>query len=137
MARKHGEQNTITKIQTFVNKCLRWIVGIRWIDIVTNVELWRGSQQEPVSDIIRRRKWRWIGHILRRPVTDITRHALSWNPAGKRKRGRPRNTWQRSVEDEAKKVGKSWPQIRKIAKNRVRWRIFVDGLCSALIDGHK
>ena len=28
------------------------------------------------------------------------------NPAGKRRR-RPRNTWQRAVKDEAKKVGKS------------------------------
>ena len=64
-------------------------------------------------------------HTLRKPVTDVTRHTLSWNPAGKRI-GRPRSTWQRSVEDEAKKVGKSWPQIRKLAKNRVRWRAFVD-----------
>ena len=92
---------------------------------------------EPVSDIIRRRKWRWIGHTLRKPVTDITRHALSWNPATKRRRGRPRNTWQRSVEDEAKEVGKSWPRIKKLAKIRVRWRTFVDGLCSALSDGYK
>ena len=104
-------------IQTFVNKCLRWILGIRWFDKVTNVELWRRSQQEPVSDIIRRRKWRWTGHTLRKPVTDITRHALSWNPAGKRRRGRPRNTWQRSVKDETKKVDKSWPQLRKLTKN--------------------
>ena len=99
---------TITKVQTCVKKCLRWIIGIRWFDKVTNVELWRRSQQEPVSDI-RRRKWQWIGYTLGKPVTDITRHALSWNPAGKRKRGRARNTWQRSMENEAKKVGKSWP----------------------------
>ena len=97
---------TITKVQTFVNKCLRWILDIRWFDKVTNVELWRRSQQEPVSDIIRRRKWRWIGHTLRKPVTDKTRHALSCNPAGKRRRGRARNTWQRSVEDEA--LNESW-----------------------------
>ena len=108
---------TITKVQTFVNKCLRWILGIRWVDEVTNVELWRRSQQEPVSDIIRRRKWRWIGHSLRKPVMDITRHVLNWNPAGKRRRGVPRNTWQREVEDEAKKGGNSWPQIKKMAKN--------------------
>ena len=99
---------TITKVQTCVKKCLRWIIGIRWFDKVTNVELWRRSQQEPVSDI-RRRKWQWIGYTLGKPVTDITRHALSWNPAGKRKIGRARNTWQRSMENEAKKVGKSLP----------------------------
>ena len=29
-----------------------------------------------------------IGHTLRKPNTNITRHALMWNPQGKRKRGR-------------------------------------------------
>ena len=88
---------------------LRWIFGIRWVDKATNIELWRRSQREPVSDIIRRRKWRWIGHTLRKPVTDITSHALSWNPTRKRRKGRPRDAWQTSVEDDIKKVGKSWP----------------------------
>ena len=34
---------TKIKVQTFVNKCPRWILGIRWIDKVTNMELWRRS----------------------------------------------------------------------------------------------
>ena len=36
-----------------------------------------------------------------------------------------------------KKIWKSLPQIRKMAKNRMRWRTFVDGLYSALSDGHR
>ena len=47
---------TITKVRIFINKCLNWILVINWVNKVTNVELWRRSQQEPVSDIIRRRK---------------------------------------------------------------------------------
>ena len=47
---------TITKVRIFINKCLNWILGIKWVNKVTNVELWRRSQQEPVSDIVRRRK---------------------------------------------------------------------------------
>ena len=46
---------TITKVRIFINKCLNWILGIKWVNKVTNVELWRRSQQEPVSDIIRRK----------------------------------------------------------------------------------
>ena len=30
-------------------------------------------------------KWGWIGHTLRKPATNTTKHALSWNPQGKRK----------------------------------------------------
>nr|KAG5706735.1 hypothetical protein BaRGS_007238 [Batillaria attramentaria] len=37
----------------------------------------------------RQRKWRWVGHTLRKEPCNITRQALVWNPQGKRKRGRP------------------------------------------------
>ena len=38
--------------------------------------------------------------------TDITREALEWNPQGKRKRGRPKITWRRTVLEEAKSLTK-------------------------------
>ena len=57
--------------------------------------------------------------------------ALKWNPQGKRRRSRPRNTWQRSVEDEMSKTGHSWHTLDQMAKNRVRWTGIVSGLCSA------
>ena len=52
--------------------------------------------------IIMRRQWRWIGHFMRREQDNITRTALHWTPEGKRKRGRARNTWRRTVEAELK-----------------------------------
>nr|KAG5711937.1 hypothetical protein BaRGS_026378 [Batillaria attramentaria] len=45
---------------------------------------------------VRRRKWRWVGHTLRKEPCNITRQALEWNPQGKRKRGRPKQTWRRT-----------------------------------------
>ena len=50
-------------------------------------------------------KWRWVGHTLRRPVS-IARQSLTWNPQGKRKKGRPRNTWRRDLEKETAKIKK-------------------------------
>ena len=52
------------------------------------------------------RRWRWIGHTLRKPSTNITRQALFWNPQGKRKRGRPRNSWRRDLEADIKRLGR-------------------------------
>ena len=43
-----------------------------------------------------------------------------WNPPGKRRRGRPRNT-RRSVESEMKKVGQRWMNLERVAPNRKRW----------------
>ena len=44
--------------------------------------------------------------------------ALVWNPQGKRGRGRPRNTWRRTVLEEAKGVKKACVEIKTDTKNR-------------------
>jgi hypothetical protein len=35
-----------------------------------------------------------------------------------------------SQSEEAGKAGKTWKGVRALAQNRVRWRCFVEGLCS-------
>ena len=117
------------KLQTFINSCLRKILRIRWPNVITNEELWRRTQQEPVEDLIRQRRWRWIGHSLRKPASSCTRQALTWNPQGKRKRGRPRMTWRRELEADTKKSGHNWGQLERMAQDRDAWRAFVCGLC--------
>ena len=87
-------------------------------------------EQIPVENEIKTRKWRWIGHTLRKDSNDITREALEWNPQGNRKKGRPKITWRRTVLDEAKSVGKVWAELKTYAQNRVRWRELVAALCS-------
>ena len=119
------------RVQSFVNKCLRRILRIWWPNYINNQELWQQTNQLPPPLQIRKRKWTWIGHTLRKDPSSITRQALKWNPQGKRRRGRPRNTWRRSVEDEMSKAGHSWHTLAQMAQNRVRWRGIVSGLCSA------
>jgi len=47
-----------------------------------------------------------------------------------RQTGQGENTWQRTVLEEAKGVKKTWVEIKTDAKNRVRWEILVEVLCS-------
>ena len=70
-----------------------------------------------------------LGHTLRKPSTSITRQALSWNPQGKRKRGRPRNSWRRDLEADIKRLGLTWSQLERKAQDRDSWRTLVGGLC--------
>ena len=92
----------IMRVQTFINRCLRRIMKIGWEDRVKNEDLWERTGHSPVEIEIGRRRWRWIGHTLRKPRKNIARHALQLNPQGKRGRGRPRETWRRCVERETK-----------------------------------
>ena len=95
------------------------------------------TQQRPVEEEIRRRRWAWIGHSLRKPVTSTTRQALTWNPQGKRRRGRPRNTWRQDLQADTRKMGYTWNQLERMAQDRGLWRSVVDGLCPKRGDGHK
>jgi hypothetical protein len=120
---------TISKLQVFVNRCLRRILNIHWPEVISNEELWRRVEETEISIQIKRRKWNWIGHTLRKGHDTIEREVLDWNPQGQRRRGRPKQTRRRSVHNEALGEGKSWGEVKQLARNRIRWRRFVDALC--------
>ena len=119
----------IKNIQSFINKCLRRILGVHWPEKISNLNLWQQTRQKPVEQEILQRRWRWIGHTLRKPTSSTTRHALIWNPQGKRKRGRPRNTWRRDLEADTKELGLTWGRLERLAQDRDAWRTLVGGLC--------
>lgn len=125
------------KIQVFVNRCLRRILRIFWPNTISNEELWRKAELRDINMEIRRRKFGWIGHTLRRVPDEICNRALVYNPQGQRRRGRPKNTWRRSTLDEinstvqpgANRYNDIWG-LKELAARRTRWKNFVDGLCS-------
>lgn len=123
-------QTNMKKLQGFVNRCLRRILCIFWPNTISTTELLQLTENTTIEAEIMKRKWTWIGHILRRPQNDITRAALQWNPQGHRRPGRPQNTWMRTINRECSAVNKSWNQIKALANNRSRWREIVNALCS-------
>ena len=106
------------KIQIFVNRCL---------NIISNKDLWKVTGQEDINLEIRKRKFRWIGHTLRKEDGEVPKAALLWNPQGNRKRGRPKNSCRRSVIKEA---GRSWNELRFLAADRQKWKGLIDNPCS-------
>ena len=109
----------------FVNRCSRKILKLKWTDKIRNEQLWERTGQVPIQTEIGRRRWKWVGHTLRKGKNSITRQALQWNPQGSRGRGRPRETWRRCMEREMKDVGMTWVALSKKAQDRDVWRMFV------------
>ena len=120
------------KLDVFQSKCLRRILGIFWPQTISNEELYRRTGTAPLSQEIRKRRWLWIGHIHRMGRDTIPRVALRWSPPGKRTRGRPKETWRRSVEREIKDQGWNWGQITLWAQDRQHWQALVKALCATL-----
>ena len=86
------------KLETFQTKCLQRIVRIFWPNMISNTELLRRTDCEIMSTVMRRRRWRQIGHVCRMPPDAIPKVTLRWTADGRSKRGRPKETWRRSVE---------------------------------------
>ena len=47
-------------LQVFLNRCLRKILRIFWPNIISNENLWKQTNEEPVQIQIKRRKWRCL-----------------------------------------------------------------------------
>ncbi|KAK3760073.1 hypothetical protein RRG08_064743 [Elysia crispata] len=84
---------------------------------ISNEDLLEQCQQETMETIIIRRRWKWIGHVLRKEQDAIPRVVVQWRPEGHRKRGRPKTTWRRTVEAEAAAMGQSWGTLRMLAQD--------------------
>ena len=67
---------------------------IRWFDMVSEEELRRRTGQENIIEKLRVNRLRWFGPVLRMPDHRIPKQALRWRPAGRRRVGRPKDTWQ-------------------------------------------
>lgn len=115
-------------VDTFLHKSLRRILKIYWPQRVSNEEVRERAGIEIISVTIKRRRWKWLGHVLRMENTRHAKLAVTWTPEGKRKRGRPKETWRRTTERERKDLGfLTWTDATKVAADRDRWRGLVNG----------
>ena len=122
------------KLDVFPTRCLRRILRIFWPNTIPKEKLYHRTNTNAISTMIKCRRWRWIGHVQRMNQDAIPRIAMRWTPDGRRKRGRPRETWRRSCEKEMKRSGMTWGQIQKRATDRQQWRSLVLALCA---NGHE
>ena len=126
-----GETWTMTaadydRLDAFDSQCLRKILGIRWQDFVTNVEVRRRTRQPLASATLKARRLSLFGHTTRLAPSVDTRMALNGAfapPRGwKRPRGRLRNTWLSTVKDDLAPLSIGLYSAVQKAHDRQGWR---------------
>jgi hypothetical protein len=65
------------KLQSYVNTCLRFILGIWWPNVISDEDLWERTRQKETWKEIRYQKWKWIGHMLRQDNESIDKKPSS------------------------------------------------------------
>ena len=126
------------KLDVFLHKSLRRIMKIYWPMKTSNEEIRNRANISTISEQIFRRRWEFVGHILRMDPSKHPKMALTWAPEGRRSRGRPKETWRRTAEKERTALGfSSWNEAAVAARDRAAWRKRVSGPIPTLGYGHK
>ena len=99
-------------------RMVRWMCGVSLRERKTSDQLRRMMGIEPVVDVVKRSRLRWMGHVLRKNESDWVRKVMEINVEGSRARGRPRRTWLNIVEENMCARGLT----REDAQDRRKWR---------------
>jgi hypothetical protein len=65
---------------------------VKWCDFIINTAMREENQQEYISSFIKRKRWSYIDHVMRKNDMNITQQQLFWVPTKKRNKGRPKET---------------------------------------------
>ena len=116
------------RIDIFVQKCLRRILKIYYPNMISNEELYKLAKVQKVTDTIKYRRRRYLGHILRQDPAKYQHAVVRWKPDGKRNIGRPRETWFRTVERDLRNMRiNNWQDAYDEAQDRNNWRKLICG----------
>ena len=61
--------------------------------------------KETIDQLAMANSVRWYGQVLRREDVHVLRRALDFEAEGEWKKGMPKRTWKKQVEEESMKVG--------------------------------
>ena len=70
----------------------------------------------------------WYGHVLRREDGHVLKLVLDFEDEGQRKKGRPKRTWKKQVEEESMKDG----MRRKDSLCRSKWSVSMNKIAAVL-----
>ena len=94
---------------------------------ITNEKLYERTELVQWSKIIKERRLRWVGHLMRLPEETPARKSLeeALRPA-KRPQGRPKTTWISRTNKDLKEIqpnlNLSSKTLETVANDREQWR---------------
>ena len=97
---------------------IRWMCSVSLRDRVPTDELRGRLNIESISELVRRARLRWFGHVERKEQGDWVSECRNVVVEGNKPRGRGRKTWRECVRKDMRDLGLH----KEDAQNRVRWR---------------
>ena len=110
------------KILTTEMRCYRTILGISYLDHITNASIRDKiklyvKNYEDLLTTVKRRKLQWYGHVTR--SNGLSKTILQGTCEGRRHRGRQKKRWTDNIEEW---TGKTFAETQSLAHDRQKWR---------------
>ena len=113
----------IKKMELFSMRVLRSILGIRWQDHITNLEILNQAKSTSIEATIIKAQLRWVGHVIRMEECRMSRRLMYGElQVGKKTQGQPKLQYKDTV-----KANLQWCHIKPrdlegYAMDRPKWR---------------
>lgn len=116
-----------SSIQATEMKYLRRVMGITRMDRVRNQDIQDELKVDSVLKEIEKNQLKWFGHLCR--MGDEAQVKCIWEAkvTPRRQRGRPRQTWDSTVQKILQEKDKTWKEARRMTIDRKQWAKFVSG----------
>ena len=123
------KENAKAILRKMERTMVRAMCGQKVVDRTTTEEqMHMLGLKETVDRLATANGVRWYGHVLMRDDDSVLRVALDPEVSGKRKRGRPKKTWNKQVEEEAEKIGLKKEDVLRRDKWRDGVRAIAEGM---------
>jgi hypothetical protein len=76
--------------------------------------------------VIKSRRMRWAGHVVRMGEGSSVYRVLVGRPQGKRPLGRSRRRWKNNIKMDVREIGIDGANWIQLAQDRVQWRACVN-----------
>lgn len=111
------------KLEAAHHRWQRKLLGITWKDKIKNDEVRTRTGLQKIENIIKERRLRWLGHVMRMGSDRIPHQEMDWKLEGfKRKPGRPRKNWKDIAVKDLKTMGINWEEAAVLSTDRNEWR---------------
>ena len=114
------------RLDAFDMRCQHKILQIKWSQHVTNKHLISVTKQPQLTNLIRYRRLKWFGHLLRMDSNRIPKRLHLWKPSHRRRRrGQPRTKWIDIIQRDLRNLGFGWTieEAELAAQDCIVWRI--------------
>ena len=113
----------LNQLEKFHQRALRSILGIRWHDRITNLEVFDRSNSTSIETLLIKAQLRWVGHVIRMEDFRMPKRLLYGELAsGSRNRGRPKKRFKDWIKTGLPLAGILPQELEAQAADRDSWR---------------